>query len=377
MLFKEVIGQKEVKQRLLQLAKDQRVGHAILFTGNEGSGKLGLAIAFARYLNCKKPGEYDSCNECSSCRKYSKLVHPDLHLVFPVAETRTSGKNPVSDDFLPLWREFMLSNPYMRPFQWYEYAGIDKKQGSISKNESLQIIKKLSFKNYEALYKVVIIWMAEKMNLSAANKLLKILEEPPPGTVFLLVAEDAGQMIPTILSRTQLIRVPAIEPDCMAAALGEVHGINGQDRIASLVSTAGGNYLKLLEALGDSEENSFHFERFTTFMRLCFSIDLPGISGWIDDMADRGREKHKQFLQYALHMIRGNFMMNIGAVDLDRLSEEERSFSTRFSAFIHSGNVFAIYDELNRAFTHVEYNGNGRLIFFDLAIKVARLLKTR
>jgi DNA polymerase III subunit delta' len=377
MLFKEIIGQKETKDRLLQLAKEERVGHAMLFAGREGSGKLALAIAFARYINCKNRGEDDSCNECSSCRKYSKLVHPDLHLVFPVAETKSSGKNPVSDDFLASWREFVLASPYMRPFQWYEYAGIDKKQGSISKNESLQIIRKLSFKNFEAPYKVVLIWMAEKMNLPAANKLLKILEEPPPGTVFLLVAEDAGQIIPTILSRTQLIRVPGIDPASMGTALEERHGIKDRERIDSLVRISGGNYLQLLGSLEKNEETSFHFDRFVMLMRLCFSLDLPGISGWIDDMADRGREKHKQFLQYALRMIRGNFMRNITGGDLDRLSEEERNFSTRFSAYVNSGNVFAIYNEFNIAFAHIEYNGNGRLIFFDLAIKMARLLKTR
>ncbi len=375
MLFKEIIGQDETKRRLLQMVKDAKVGHALLFTGREGCGKLGLALAFARYLNCEDPGTDDSCMECSSCRKYSKLVHPDLHLVFPVVETKSSGADPVSDDFISQWRDCVLGNPYLRLFQWYEYIGIEKKQGSISRKESLQIIRKLSFKNFEADRKVMIIWMAEKMNLSAANKLLKVLEEPPPKTVFILIAEDASQIIPTILSRTQLIKIPGIDPESMGRAIREKHGITGQGQVEGLVRMAGGNYLRVMEAVNETEENRFHFDMFVSLMRLCFAVDVVGILAWIDKMADRGRERQKQFFQYALRIIRGNFIQNIKAGNIDLLSEEERNFSDKFSSFVHSGNVFAIYNELNKASEHIEYNGNSRLIFFDLSLRMAKLLK--
>ncbi len=376
MLFSEVIGQAKAKSRLLQIVKDQRVGHALLLAGREGSGTLGLAIAFARYLNCENRGDEDSCLECSSCRKYSKLIHPDLHLVFPVAETKDSGKNPVSDDFVSQWRECVLANPYIRPFQWYEHTGIEKKQGSISRHESLQIIKKLSYKNFEAVYKVMIIWMAEKMNVYAANKLLKILEEPPLNTVFILISEDPGQIIPTILSRSQLIRIPKIDKESMGRAISEIHGITDQQQIDGLVGMSDGNYLQLAEAIGETGEARLMFEMFVRLMRMCFSLDIAGLSGWVDSMAGRGREKQKQFLQYALRMIRGNFILNIQAGSIDLLSEEEKDFSIKFSAFIHTGNVFAICDEFNKASTHIEYNGYSRLILFDLGLKIAKLLKT-
>lgn len=376
MLFKDLIGQKEVKTRLLQIVKEQRVGHAILFTGREGAGKLGLAIAFARYLNCENPEEGDSCCECRSCRKYSKLVHPDLHFVFPVATTKEVDKDPVSDDFLPKWRESVLKSPYLSLFQWYECLGIENKQGSMSKHESLLIIKKLSLKNFEAKYKVMIIWMAEKMNVIAANKLLKILEEPPPNTVFLLISENASQIIPTILSRTQIFRIPKIGNVSMEMAIRDIHGINDQKRIDGLVSLSDGNYIQLLGAVTDKEETNYLFETFVKFMRLCFAMDVVEISAWVDKIAGSGREKQKQFFQYALRLIRGNFILNTGAGDFDLLSDEEKDFSNKFSVFIHTGNVFQICDEFNKASLHIEYNGYNRLIFFDLALKVARLLKT-
>ena len=376
MLFKDIIGQSEIKTRLLRIVREQRVGHAMLFAGREGAGMLGLAIAFARYLNCKDPREDDSCLECSSCRKYGKLQHPDLHFVFPVAKKKDGEKDPVSDDFISLWRESVLSNHYMRLFQWLEYLGVENKQGFISKNESLQILKKLSFKSFEAEYKVMIIWMAEKMNLQAANKLLKILEEPPSGTLFLLITEDASQIIPTILSRTQQIRIPKIDQESMGKAIRENHGINDEILAGNIVRLADGNYLRLIELLNESEEAGYHFNMFVKLMRLCFVPDFVGISSWIDDIAVQGREKQKQFFQYALRILRGNFILNIEAGDIDMLSKEERDFSDKFSKFVNAGNISAFCEEFSKASLHIEYNGYSRLVFFDLAVKTARLLKT-
>ncbi len=412
MLFKDVIGQSETKARLLKTVKEKRVGHALLFTGGEGTGKLGLAIAFARYLNCENPGEDDSCGQCSSCRKYSKLDHPDLHFVFPVASGKSkkkdegqkknsSGvkalksntnevagnstqkpvktgapKDPVSDDFLPLWRRAVLENHYIRLFQWYEYMGIESKQGFISRNESRQIIKKLSFKNFEAAFKVMIIWMAEKMNVNAANALLKIFEEPYPDTVFILIAEDSSRIIPTILSRTQLVKIPKTGRADMEQALREVHGLEDTKKRENLVRLADGNYLKLIELIKETEGSGYHFMMFVKFMRLCFKPDIVGISSWIDDMAGEGRERQKQFFQNALRLIRGNFIINIQAGDIDLLGEEEKDFSSKFSKFVHPGNISALCEEFSRACLHIEYNGYSRLIFFDLALKTARLLKT-
>ena len=376
MLFKEIVGQTAVKGRLLKIVKEKRVGHAMLFAGREGAGMLGLAIAFARYLNCKNPQEDDSCLECPSCRKYSKLQHPDLHFVFPVAKKKEGEKDPVSDDFISLWRESVLSNPYMRLFQWLEYLGVENKQGFISKNDSLQILKKLALKSFEAEYKVMIIWMAEKMNLQAANKLLKILEEPPWGTLFLLITEDPGQIIPTILSRTEQIRIPKIDQESMERAIRENHGIQNEKLAANIVRLADGNYLRMIELLDESEEAGYLFNMFVKLMRLCFIPDFVGIASWIDDIAVQGRERQKQFFQYALRIIRGNFIINIEAGNIDLLSKEERDFSDRFSKFVNIRNISAFYEEFSKASLHIEYNGYSRLVFFDLAVKTARLLKT-
>ena len=376
MLFKDIVGQSEIKSGLLRIVKEQRVGHAMLFAGREGAGMLGLAIAFARYLNCKDPREDDSCLECSSCRKYGKLQHPDLHFVFPVAKKKDGEKDPVSDDFISLWRESVLSNPYMRLFQWLEYLGVENRQGFISKNESLQILKKLSLKSFEAEYKVMIIWMAEKMNLQASNKLLKILEEPPSGTLFLMITEDPGQIIPTILSRAQQIRIPKIDQDSMGRAISENHGIKDEKLAGQLIRLADGNYLRLIELLDESEEAGYHFSMFVKLMRLCFVPDFVGISSWIDDIAVQGRERQKQFFQYALRIIRGNFILNIEAGNIDLLSKEEKDFSVKFSKFVNIRNIASFYEEFSKASLHIEYNGYSRLIFFDLAVKTARLLKT-
>jgi DNA polymerase III subunit delta' len=376
MQFKDVIGQSEVKTRLLRMVSERRIGHAMLFSGREGTGMLGLAIAFARYLNCKDPSENDSCTECSSCRKYSKLEHPDLHFVFPVAKKKDGEKDPVSDDHIFLWRETVLSNPYISLFRWFESLGVENKQGFISKSESQNILRKLSLKSYEADYKVMIIWMAEKMNATAANKLLKILEEPPSKTMFILISEDASQIIPTILSRTQQIKIPRIDNESLAKALREIHGVSDEMRSESLINHVEGNYLRLTEALDESEETMYLFTMFVKFMRFCYMPDFVGVSGWIDEIDSRGRERHKHFFQYALRVIRGNFILSNEAGDIDMLTKEEKEFSEKFSKFVHKGNIFALSDEFSKASLHIEYNGYSRLVFFDLAIKTARLLKS-
>ena len=210
MRFQDLIGQQETKQRLLQSVKEDRIAHAQLFLGQEGCGSLPLAIAYGQFINCTNRSELDSCGVCPSCNKYQKLIHPDLHFVFPTATTKEITKDPISDEFLTIWRTQLMENPYFGLLQWYAAIGIENKQGSISKNESLEILRKLNMKSYEAEYKVMIIWFPELMNVTAANKLLKMIEEPPDKTLFLLVAENTEYMLQTILSRTQLIKVPPV-----------------------------------------------------------------------------------------------------------------------------------------------------------------------
>ncbi|TVR72279.1 MAG: DNA polymerase III subunit delta [Marinilabiliales bacterium] len=375
MLFRDVAGCQELKGNLLQIASENCVPHAIIFTGRPGTGKLGLALAFARYLNCEAPGADDACNECRSCRKYAKLQHPDLHLVFPVAKLKNGEKDPVSDTYISRWREAVLESHYLSLYMWMEKLGVENSQGFISIRESQQIMKKLSLKSFEARYKVMIIWMAEKMNPAASGKLLKILEEPPAGTVFIMIAEDTGRILPTILSRTQIFRVPPIDKESMESLIGE-KGISDPGMAGRLARLSEGSYLKLQELLEEGDENSYNFSMFVKFMRLCFIPDFAGIMQWTEEMGARGRERQKHFLETALRLIRGNLMMNVNAGDIDLLPDEEKEWSLKFSKFIHPGNVHTLYDEFGRASLHIEHNGYSRLVLFDLAIKTARLLKT-
>ncbi len=375
MLFKDVAGCRELKENLLQVAGRDRVPHAMLFTGRQGTGGLGLAVAFAGYLNCEDRQPADACGKCPSCRKYARLEHPDLHFVFPVARKNDGVKDPVSDDYIALWREKVLENHYMSLFMWLEAMGVENKQGFISRSESMQIVRKLSLKSFEARYKVMVIWMAEKMNQTAANKLLKILEEPPGGTLFMLIAGDTDQMLPTMLSRTQIFRVPGMDRDGLESILAE-RGIDDPARTDRLLKLSEGSYLRLQELLREGEEAAYYFSMFVRLMRLCFVPDFVGVNQWVEELAARGRERQKHFLGYALGLIRGNFIMNIEAGDMDLLAEDERDWSVKFSKFIHPGNIYSLCDEFSMASVHIEHNGYSRLVLFDLAIKTARLLKT-
>ena len=371
MLFKEIIGQQEVKQRLLQSVKDGRISHAQLFMGPEGSGNLALAIAYAQYIACKNKGENDSCGTCPSCVKYKGLVHPDLHFAYPITSAK---ENETSTKYLPEWREAMTANPYMNIFQWIQKVGAENKQGVISVYESAEILRKLSLTTYEGGYKVMIIWMPEKMNLASANKLLKILEEPPAKTLFLLVTENSDQLLTTILSRTQLVKVPRIADEDMKEALMERHRLSEGEatRVAYL---AEGNYNEALYLVMHADEENFNFAQFSTWMRLCYKKDVLKLSHWVEGIATIGREKQKNFLSYALSMTRETLMVSYADASLIRLQGDELEFVKKFSPFIHGENCIPITDELNRAMRDVERNANPKILFTDLSLKMMVLLK--
>ena len=374
MQFSEVIGQHEVKQRLIQSVSENRIAHAQLFLGPEGSGTLTLAIAYAQYINCSNRGADDSCGVCSSCNKYQKLIHPDLHFAYPVASNKTVTKDPVSEDFISNWRNLVLQSPYFTLLQWYEEIDIENKQGMIGKNESQEIIRRLNLKSYEAEYKVMIIWMAERMNDSAANKLLKMIEEPPAKTIFILIAENQGQIIPTILSRTQLIKVPKIENNDLFGYIKAK--FNYSDSLVSdAVKLANGNYIKALQVFDSDRENSLNFDKFTSLMHLCWKRDVIGLMAWCDEVSSLGREQQKNLLAYSQRMIRENYVMNCRVPQLALLTEKEQNFSNNFYSFIHSQNVATITDELNKAQYHIEANANGRVVFLDMALKLIKLIK--
>ena len=374
MRFKDIIGQQKTKQRLIQSVKDNRIAHAQLFLGPEGSGNLVLAIAYAQYINCASPADDDSCGTCPSCSKFQKLIHPDLHFVFPVASTKSITKDPVSDDFISQWRKLLLESPYFSLLEWYETIEVENKQGNISKNESQSIIRKLSLKTFEAEYKVMIIWMPERMNIIAANKLLKMLEEPPDKTVFLLVSENSGMMLQTILSRTQLIKISKIEPEDMFSYLKATTNYSDQ-QLKDAIRLADGNYVRALHVLKSDEENVFNLDRFISLMRLCYNKDVLALLQWTDSLNGIGRERQKNFLSYAQRMIRENFMMNCNVNPLALLTQKEQEFSSRFFPFINNENVYQIVDELNKAQYHIESNGNDKIIFLDLSLKLIKLIR--
>lgn len=371
MLFSEIVGQYEVKKRLIQSVLDDRISHAQLFLGPEGSGNLALAVAYAQFINCTNRTQEDSCGTCPSCVKFNKLVHPDLHFAFPVA---SSSKDPVSDDYIKEWRELFLLNPYFNPNQWYAAIGLENKQGLISKNESHEILRKLNMKSFEADYKVLIIWMPEKMNITAANKLLKIIEEPPAKTLFILVPENSGMMLTTILSRTQLVKISKIDDKSL-----EHHILSKYDypeqQVKDAVRISDGNMNAALRVLQSDEENAENFELFASLMRTCYKRDVLALLDWCDKVCTFGRERQKNFLNYSIRMLRENFMLNQGVPDLALLTSRENEFSSKFYPFINAQNVRPIFDEMGKAMYHVESNGNDKIIFSDMALKIIKLIR--
>lgn len=375
MLFSNIIGQDALKESLRQTVHENRVSHARLFLGPEGAGSLPLAIAYAQYLNCPNRDEYEACGKCPSCVKYNKLAHPDLHFVFPVI--KSGSDKAVSDLFIKEWREAVLANPYITYNQWLETMGSDNKQGGIFVDESEEILRKLSFKSYEADYKVMIIWLAEKMNIQTANKLLKILEEPPQKTLFLLIAESADLMLPTILSRTQITRIPKVDISSMMSYLAQNCG--GQ-RAANIASRSNGNMAVALAELQSDGDDNYRLTMFSRLMRTCWSVygkkqAMLDLLAWCDEITQLNREGQKDFLLYCLRMIRENLILNRQQSDLAHLSQDEQEFSSRFNPYINPENVFQLTEEFNKAHYHIEANGNKNLVFLDLACKVVILLK--
>jgi DNA polymerase-3 subunit delta' len=375
MRFNEVTGQQEIKRKLIQSVSLNRISHAQLFLGPEGSGSFPLAMAYSQYILCTNRTEEDSCGTCPSCIKVRRLVHPDVHFVFPVAVTKSIQKNPVSDDFIAEWRTFVMEDPNIVPDTWYNQIGVENKQGAINRYESTAIMRKMNLKPFESEHKIVIIWLPEKINDTASNKLLKIFEEPPPGTVFLLVSENTDNILPTILSRTQIIKIPAIRNEDLYQAIA-AHFDFPEEKMMDAVQLAGGNYNKAVEYLNTSSEADYQFDMFIRLMRLVYSVNLKDLLSWVDEMASAGREKQKSFLLAAIRLIRENLLLHISKPELVKMTGEERAFSEKFSSFISEKNVTGIADELNLACNHIEANGYARIVFLDLSLKLSRLIRS-
>ena len=379
MLFKDIAGHENIKKKLINTVINKRISHALLFAGPEGNGKLAIAIAYAQYLACSNRTDTDSCGECPSCKKYNKLIHPDLHFVYPVIKTKGLTK-PVSDNFIKTWRTFILENSVYGYNNWLNDIGVENQQAGIFAQESQEIIKKLNYKAYEAEYKVMIIWMPEKMNISASNKLLKMIEEPPEKTLFILVSEKPDYILKTILSRTQFVKIPKINEQSMLDKLKEKYNF-ADEKNNEIVRLANGNFLKA-EDLADSgnEELEQNFNLFSNLMRYCFSNKFVELLDWTNEVSKLGREKQKELINYSLRMLRENFILNTLPQNKEKivyLADKEKGFSEKFNKFIHKNNIYNLTTEFTNAAKYIERNGYDKLVFLDLAIKIARLLKVK
>ena len=373
MFFHEIIGQEEVKKRLIRSVQEERVSHAQLFAGPEGTGKLGLALAYAQYISCRNRTATDSCGTCPSCHKYQKLAHPDLHFVFPVYNS-TKIKNPVSDDFIKEWREMVLKNHYFNLGQWLTFIDAGNAQGLIYERESDSIYRKLNLKSFEAEFKVMIIWLPEKMHLSCSNKLLKLIEEPPSKTLFLLVSESEESIISTIRSRAQLIKVPYIDSSSMKNALLKMDGIDPAS-VDDAVHLSNGSFIRAMEFLNPGEDEIFFFNKFQEMMRLAYSRQVLQLVEWAEEMAQIGRDKQKAYFSFALRLVREYFVMNLKRNDLVYLKKEEKEWGMRFAPFINERNIIPLARELEQGIQHISMNGNPRIIFLDTALRMVRLIK--
>lgn len=370
MFFRDIIGQQEVKHRLQQTVISNRVSHAQLFFGPSGSGTLAMAMAYARYIHCTNRRPEDACGECPSCIKYAKLVHPDMHFVYPVALSKDVR---VSTHIITEWRQALLENPYLTLEEWFSKLEAENKQAIISTEESGEILRKLSLTTFEGEYKIMLIWMAEKMNTQAANKLLKILEEPPDKTLFLLVTENEDQLLRTIVSRTQLVKLRRIADADLRDALVQRHGLELSDA-EKIAYQADGNYAAARHLIERDENAAFYLHSFQKWMRASLKFDALKVAPVVDELAGIGRERQKQFLGYALDLIRDSLVVNYGDPTLVRLTGEELGFVQKFAPFIHRNNGEQFMDELNSAVQHIERNGSPKIIFMDLSFKLNELL---
>lgn len=372
MNFSQVIGQQQVKQHLLQMAREDHLPHALMFCGPRGAGKMPLVLAFASYLLCENPSDEESCGCCPSCRMLQDWAHPDLHFSFPVCKRKSTDK-PVSDDYLQEWRKLLLQNPYFDTENWLEALKAENQQivHYVSESDSLQ--KKLALKSSQGGRRVVVMWLPERMNTEMANKLLKLIEEPPVGTHFLLVSEDPEMVLGTIQSRVQRVNVPALEENEIFRALVDQLCV-GEDVARGIARVAQGSYVDALKRLEAGSEEQQFFELFKQLMRLSYMRKIKDMRMWADQVADMGRERQKRMLVFFQRMLRENFIYNFRSCQMNYQTQEESEFSVNFARFINEKNVIKIMDELSDAQRDIEQNVNPRMVFFDFALKMIVLL---
>ncbi|HTC00492.1 MAG TPA: hypothetical protein VK705_07400 [Ferruginibacter sp.] len=399
MQFKDVIGQSDVKEQLAQMVQHNRLSHALLFLGKEGSGSLSLAMAFAQYIVCENTGgkkpkpktaevsmfgdaepaiamqdsltATDACGVCSACKKANELIHPDIHFSYPVIP-RKSGDKPISTDYIKEWREFIAANPYANVYDWLQFIGAENKQGNITATECNDIIRKLNLKSFESEYKILIMWLPEFLG-KEGNKLLKLIEEPPPNTLFLLVAENEEQILPTIISRTQLVKIPLLTNKEVETAL-ELQDI-AVEKAQQVAALSEGNYREALHLLEHAADD------WQGLLREWLNAILKGGPvaqvKWIDDISKQGREKQKQFVKYFIHLLEQAVRLNaVGddPINTESIAGNERDFALRLNKLCSLPQQEAIINELDKASYYIERNANAKMLFHALSIKLYHII---
>ena len=379
MRFADITGQDDLKRHLAQTVDAGRVSHAQLFTGASGFGTLALAVAYVQYLCCRHRRNGDSCGECPDCRQIEALAHPDLHLVFPVnKQGKKSGEVIRSDEFLPQFRTlFAERRGYFSPQEWYDRLDLGKTlKGMIAAREADEIIRKLSFKSFEADYKTMLVWLPETMNEEAANKILKILEEPWERTLFILVSEHPDRLLPTILSRTQEVGVPRIAPEVLEHE-AFARGVADPLQARNMARLADGDLLELGHLVaGESDaQRKEHFDLFCSLMRLSYNDKHLELVTWAEDAAQLSREQQRGFLRDAARLLRESYMLHAGIREISYLWGEELAFCTKFAPFVGSQNIEPLIAEIESASAQIAQNGNPTIVFTHFALSVSKMIK--
>jgi DNA polymerase-3 subunit delta' len=366
--FKAIPGHVEIKKHLIDEVEGGKISHAQLFAGKAGYATLPLALAFVQYLFCDNKQENDSCGVCTNCKKITDLQHPDVHFSFPTVQTISKTSNGL----LNKWREQILEQPVFNLFEWTRKHDDKERKPIIGSDESLEIIKKLALKSYEGGYKVMIIWMAEEMNPTCSNKLLKLLEEPPAKTLFLLISENPDNILTTILSRTQMLRIPSFSMDEIQQII-EKEGVQRQ-QAESIAARSNGNLIDARNILNDQAEGILFRDLFIQLMRVCFKKNVNEMLDWTEEIGQLSREGQKHFSLYALHMIRQSILKNYTDNMLMRVSKEEGEFLSKFSRFISNNNVIDFMEIFDDAYYHLERNAAPKLLFTQVCFQVMRFI---
>ena len=379
MKFSNILGNNSLKKLLINSVKKNRIAHSQMFLGEKSSPKLLFALAYAQYINCQNKSLDDSCGTCHSCVKHQNLTHPDLHLIFPVLSINNI-KKVISDDFVKEWREKVLKNPYLDLDIWFDVFSSENKTGKtgyIYTQESESLHRKLSLKHYESEFRVVLIWLPEKMQVNTSNKFLKLLEEPPKKTIFLLVSENTDLILSTIMSRLQIIKIHNYNPSEIEAFLIDKFPMKEQVEIKEAISLTEGNVGRSIQILYDESEEDKNFEEYKCWMRLCYSVNFTEITKWIDKRCQKGRRSQTLFLKYALKMTRNCLVFHFSDINKLFITQKEKIFLTKFHPFIHQDNIIIISEKLEECIKNIERNANPKIMFYELSLQLMKLLKVK